>query len=744
MALFLFILLFSGLCTLGQVRIPRKDTVLLGIPVPLFLSRDSLGHEKDTLSVREMLQQEKKKIGKSLSGRGKDSLGSPVRPISPGVRFTGGYAGYNFNYRSDLDTPYTEKNIAQHQVMSTLNFAVAGILPLRVNTFIRRSNSSIFRDITDVQVVFDAAAYRNRLSGDLRDRLLRQAPNVDSLAGSLYRRRLNQASNIEGWLKDPLTNQKLIEANEILKVPHITYSPSTPDSTNRRREDSLRKEASLLLELYNKASKMVDRLYGQADSLKQRYDGSVEKANRYRALVSTPVNSPGGYAQGRTRWQQYAPDAVGLSRMENFLLGVRNFGLGRNSVTYSDLTARNISLNGINFEYNSWYYLAFSAGVVDYRFRDFVIHQLKQTPQYMYLARAGIGRLEKSYFIVSVFGGRKQLLTSVSSSGAPTVVRLTGLSTEAKWQLERNIFLQAEAAQSFSPDLQTGPPPAKPGWNFSDRSNKAFSVKFSSWFPATASRLEAQYKFTGANYQSFTTFQTNAEQRAWYIRAEQNFFRRQLKLVVSLRSNDFSNPYIVQNYKSNTVFKSMSLTFHGKNLPIVTVAYMPMSQLTKVDSVLEESQFHTLNISVSHFYKLGEKRASTNIVYSKFFNGSSDSAFIYYNSVNLYIAQSVYFRDFTSTLALSHSQNTGYRYNVLEGNISVPLGKSASAGVGAKLNELNEVYTGIGGFADASVLFGGRDKLSFHLEKGYLPGSGSSPKLVPNVLGTLSFIKTFK
>ena len=738
------VLLFCGLWSTGQVRILRKDTVLLGIPVPMFLARDSSKQQKDAFSIKDMFRQEKNGLQKRFSGKGKDSTrGISHRPTAS-LRFTGGYVGYNFNYRSDLDTPYTEKNMTQHQVVSTLNFVVADLVPIRVNTLIRRSNSLIFQNITDVQVAFDAAAYRNQLSSRLRDRLLKQAPTEDSVAGKLYHRRLDQAANLQAWLKDPLTAQKLIEANEIVKVPHITYNVSLPDTTNKKREDSLRKEAALLLALYDKANSLVNKYYGQADSLKQTYDKSVEKADRYRQLANMPVNSPGAYSQNMDQLQQYVPGAGGLSKTEQFLLGVRNFGVGRNSVNYSDLTAKNISMNGVNFEYNSWYYLAFSAGVVDYRFRDFVIHRLSQTPQYLYLARVGLGRLEKNYLIVSGFGGQKQLLTSVSTDGTPTTVKFTGLSTEAKWRIEKNVFVQAEVAQSFSPDLQSGPPPVKPSWSLSDRSNKAMSFRFYSFFPATNSRLEAQYKFTGANYQSFTTFQTNAEQKAWYIKGEQNFFNRQLKLVASIRSNDFTNPYIVQNYSSNTIFKSLSLTFHRKKLPIVSISYMPMSQLTKVDSLLEQSQFHTLNISISHFYKLGNKTASTNIVYTKFFNGSADTGFIYYNSVNLYMAESIFFRDFTATLALSHSQNTGYQYNVLEGNVTVPLGKRASLGGGAKLNNLNETFTGVGGFIDGNVSLGAMDRLSFHLEKGYLPGSGTAARLVPNVLGTISFIKSFK
>jgi hypothetical protein len=131
-------------------------------------------------------------------------------------------------------------------------------------------------------------------------------------------------------------------------------------------------------------------------------------------------------------------------------------------------------------------------------------------------------------------------------------------------------------------------------------------------------------------------------------------------------------------------------------------------------------------------------------VYTKFFNSSSDSGFIYYNSTNLYAGQTIFFRDFTATLALSHSQSAGYQYNVLEGNVSIPLTKAASLGTGAKLNNLNNVETGVGGFINANIALDARDKLSFHLEKGYLPGSGTAARLVPNVLGTINFTKTFK
>jgi len=740
-SIILFLLfLLTGLDSFGQALL-RKVPTVFGVPFPPGFTKDSNFSKTDSFSVKKLIDSEKASLFNKRRPAHKDTLIPPAR--QPLLAFTGGYASYGFNYRSDLDTPYTEKNITQHQVVSTLGFTVGGLIPIRVNSFIRRSNSSIFRDITDVQVAFDAAGYRNLLASRMRQLYLHQGPGTDSIAGKLYALKQDEAKKLGAWLHNPLTGQKLVEANEVVKVPHLTYDSQLPDSTNKKREDSLRKEAALFLEIYNRARDAYDRAGHQADTFKSIYDQSLDKERKYRQLVNGSFNNPASYEQYKTQLDNYSADAPHLPAAYRWLLGLRNFGLGRNNINSSELTAKNISLNGVNFEYNSWYYLGVSAGVVNYRFQDFVVHNTKQPRQYMYLLRAGLGKLEHNYFIVSFFGGQKQLLTSANSAGIAPMIKLTGLSAETKWQVERNTYVKAEAAQSFSPDLQN-PSADHSGWNLSDRSNKALSIKLSSWIPASASRLEGQYKFTGANFQSFNGFQTNAQQRSWYVRAEQNFFGRELKLVASLRSNDFSNPYIVQNYKSNTVFKSLSLTFHKKKLPILSVSYMPMSQLTVVGTQLEESRFQTLNASLSHFYRFGQRQASTNIVYTKFFNSSRDSGFIYFNSVNLYVGQSIFFRDFTSTLALSHSQSTGYQYNVLEGNVTIPLSKIASLGMGAKLNNLNQVQTGVGGFINGNVSIDRNDRLSFHLEKGYLPGSGTAAKLVPNVLGTINFTTTFK
>src|SRR5690348_3388650 len=86
----------------------------------------------------------------------------PAKLLSkPLLRIKGGFVSYIFNYRSNIDTPFSEKNIAQHNIAGTFNLLAGNILPLNVIYWLRKSNSDLFRDVADVQVQFDAAAFRN-------------------------------------------------------------------------------------------------------------------------------------------------------------------------------------------------------------------------------------------------------------------------------------------------------------------------------------------------------------------------------------------------------------------------------------------------------------------------------------------------------------------------------------------------------------------------------------------------------
>jgi hypothetical protein len=443
--------------------------------------------------------------------------------------------------------------------------------------------------------------------------------------------------------------------------------------------------------------------------------------------------------QWKNKLNEYGLGDVELPAKYRWLLGLRQLSLGRSPVNYSELTAKNISVNGINLEYNTWYYLAITAGLVNYQFRDFVVNGQRRQPQYLYMLRAGIGRLEKNYFILSAFRGQKQLLRS-GVAGA-TTINITGLSAETRWALNRQTWLKVEAATSSAPDIRTSPVNNKSRFTFSDRNNQAVALHLYSYVPLTGSRIEALFKRTGANYQSFSSYTTNTAMENWYIKAEQNLFKRKLRLTGALRQNEFSNPYIVQDYRNNTVFKSINASVRIRKFPTVTIGYQPMSQFTKIDNLVLENRFQTLNATLYHSYKVKQLRMATTAMLNKFYNNQSDTGFLYYGATNTYLAQHFFFSSFAAAIGASYTKNANYSLQVLDGNVQPTISKLGTVTLGIKINNLNSSEIKAGAYMNLNIRILKADQLSLYYEHGYLPGNYG--KLIGNEMGMVQFIKTF-
>lgn len=673
----------------------------------------------------------------------KIDMSNPFRNMlisKPFLRLNGGYVGYQFNYRSIIDTPFAEKNILQHQVSGQLRITVAGNFPFQINYRIRQSNSQFFRDMADVQATFNSAEFRNNLQNNLRGRLLAKTPQLkDSLLEKLYGLKKMDLANLEQALKNKFHPQKLIEANEVLRIPKYTWKLDLPDSVNQKHEDSLKKKAQVFLDQYTATKKRYDSLSNQVGSLKERYNANVQKINRFKQLVNGKWDELQTTRQWKNKMREYDMEDVPIQAKYRWLLGIRKFSIGRSPVNHSELTAKNLSVNGVNFEYNSWYYLAATAGMINYHFRDFVVNGYRKQPQYIYMLRAGIGRLEKNYFILSAFRGQKQLFRS-DANGRSTIP-ITGISAESRWALNRTTWLTAEVAKSIAPDFRVNPVNNNTKFNFPDKDNRAIAFHLYSTIPLTGSRIEGFYKSTGANYQSFSSFTSNAAMESWYIKAEQNLFKRKLRLAGALRKNEFTNPFITQDYTSNTVFKSLTATLRIRKLPVVTVGYQPMSQYTKVDSLVIENRFQTLNATLYHYYTIRQLRMATTAMLNKFYNRASDTGFLYFNAVNSYVAQSFLFNSFTANIGASYTKNGQYTLQVLDGSIQPNIPKLGTVTVGIKINNLNRSVIKSGGYININLQVFKTDRLFISYEHGYLPGNYG--QLARNEMGMVQFIKTF-
>jgi hypothetical protein len=654
-----------------------------------------------------------------------------------------GSVAYNFLYQSNIDSLYGERNIAQHQTSASLEFNLANI-PFRINAYFRKSNSRIFRDIADVQVQFDASVYKSRLKENVQENLLQYSKTLkDSVTEKYYFIKKEELDKLFSWLNSIEISQKLVEANEILNVNEIAFDKTLSDSVNLIKTDSLRTLARIFLKTYDEIKTKKELLSRQVDSLQKLYQNSIARVKQFQQLIRQQQFTTGSaYNQFKRKAEKLGYNNLQRLSVQNWLLGLQKLGIGRNNLYASELTVRNIAINGINLEYNSWYYLQVAAGTIDYRYRDFVVKNLNKKIQNLYLVRVGVGNMDRSFFILSAFHGQKQLFANTGLASHLAAIKISGVSVEAKWQLYNHSNLTAEVAQSFSPNFQVYPTQPKNSWRLSETDNKALSVKWYSYLPKTSSRIEAKYRFSGANFQSFNSFQTNAEVKAWSIKAEQNFINRKIKITGALSKNEFSNPFISQNYKSNTIFKSFSAKMNIRKWPVITVGYLPMSQLSVIDGYLNESKFQTVNASVTHFYKIGQAKSSSSIIFTQFFNNHSDTGFIYFNSKNFFGGQTFFFKNFTINLNISTSRNLDYSYTVLDENVNFPIREGINIGAGIKMNKLNEQNIRLGGLFNGSVTLFREDILSFQIERTYLPAKNLL--LVPSTFGNVSFIKTFK
>ena len=676
----------------------------------------------------------------------KNSLDNPFKDLiitKPLVRATDGYAAYQFNYRSNIDTPFAEKNINQHNLLARLNIVLGGIVPISVTYWGRRSNSNSFRDINDVQVSFNAGEFANGLQSSIRQRLMALSPQLkDSITGALLNMKRHKLFDLEKWLNAPAQLQKMVGCNETLRIPKITYDSNLSDSANASREDSIKMIAKAFMDLYSTTKGEYDKISAEVDSLTKQYEQSLLRVKKFQQMISGQWQDIANYSNWKTKLSEFGFTNIEIPAKYRWLMGVRKFSLGRSVINQSELTAKNISVNGLNFEYNSWYYLAVTAGLIDYRFRDFVVSPVSKTRQALYILRLGLGRVEGNHLIVSGFQGQKQLFTGSTNRGGLSSITVKGVSIEGRFNINKTTFLSAELAESISPDFRNTPAGESSKLGFSDKTNNAYAVRFFSYLPKAGTRIEAMYKYSGANYQSFSSFQTNAGQEAWYVKADQHFFKRQLRISAAFRSADFFNPFIVQQYKNNTIFKSISATFRKRKWPILTVGYIPMSQVTKLDNQLFESRFQTLNASGNHMYKIHKSNAATSLIYNRFYNSSADSGFLYYNAVNVYGAQNFYFKLFSTGVGASYTKNNNYRLLVMDENVNWNFPKWGTVGFGVKVNKYGDDEIKLGAYANANIRIGKADMLSFSMEHGYLPGLNGG--LVKNEIASIQYAKAFR
>lgn len=685
---------------------------------------------------------------------------------------------YDFYYQSNADTPYLEKELYQHTLQTSLEITVRDRYPLRVNFTTRKGNSSLFRDLTGANMQYTNRDFKNVLMQKAQHwdaGKIKQLEELDKLKLRI-KEQLDEINRLKSWKSDPSQVQKMIEARE-------------RDLHARARDSMMALRAamkdSLLVRTYGKDSLLRRASFGDsarhkyteakdlADSLnrkfKEEYAANSERLDsmqkefakwqslyrekqqligaRKQQLMDALLHSRNNKELADNLEAMNLPDSV-LPKGFRTMLAVRSVGIGRTMVDYSELTAKNISITGVQAEYNPSYYVAFASGAVDYRFRDFVVND-NRVRQYLNMVRVGTGMKEGNNIILSFYTGKKQVYNFNTTGNTPMDApdyKIMGVSLEGRWQLNKNNYIIGEAAKSSMPFY------ARQGHdeglgasmlNMSDHSNEAFAFTAVSLVPLTGTRFEGVFKRMGANFQSFSLYSTGSTQTGWMLKADQPLFKQQLTLSGSIRQNVYTSVFENASYRSNTIFKSIQATFRRKHWPVVSLGYFPSSQLMKLsDDKYMENLFYTLVGTASYFYQY--RGISMNTIFSgtKFYNHQTDSGFVYFNSTNLLLNHTVFLGRFTLNGSVSSATNQDYALYGADGSVQYKMFSWLEFGGGLKYNYQTEYRIQQTGYtANARVNIPKIGEVALMADQGFVPGVNK--QLVPNKTGRLTYTKIF-
>lgn len=696
--------------------------------------------ESDSQATRRMATRLKEAAGVDvkLSKAGlKFNLANPFRVID-------GSVNYQFQYRSYIDTPLYERDVFQNTVIAQLNTVIGDIIPVGITYMGRRSNSALLRDLNDIQVSFNRNSFQQLVQARLLSNLestYRQL--LDSLDDKGLAQVKGKIQGYRNWLGGSMQLQKLIEVNEILNVPRITYDPGLPEEENRKREMLYKKAALFFKSSYDEIQGLTANLQAKLDSAEKRLDkfkNRLADLEKLKQRIKLGREDYGSLLKEAQRKGTVGLDSV-LPSGFKWLLGVRRVSVGRSPVNYSELTGKNLAINGVNLEYGDRFYVALAAGRVDYRFRDFVVNRtVRRLPQPLLFVKAGLGKPEQSHVYLTAFKGTKQLINGSSARRGLDAIKIAGTGIEAKWAINRYHFIEGEYVQTFSEDIRSNPitsESSRKGWD--DKNRRGYSVHFVSQFPRLLTRIEGSYRYTGSDFQSFNNYQTVTTRESWMMKWDQGLFKRKLRLSLSVRQNEFSNPYLVQRYNSSTVFKSATLTFYQRRWPTITVGYLPVSQVVVLDSLLVETRFQALYGSAVFQYLAGNTKAASMIVLHRFYNSNSDSAYAYYNATNLVGSQTFYFSAFTSATSLSYTSNPNYSLSVIDENFVWNLRHNNTLGFGIKVNNYKKEIVKVGGYLSARWRVFKEGVLTVQYERGFLPGYRGD--LIAASFGNIQFTK---
>lgn len=671
-----------------------------------------------------------------------------------------GTVQYDYYRRSRIDTPFQQSEFWQHTERVYASAWIKDKYPLRIGFTARQSNSPFFRNFNDLNVQFDRNAYLQRLRQKALARLEQRwkaLPDLDKLAAELSAKRL-QLQQLQQKRNSPANLQKLIEEREkelYGATRQNTYSIETaapakgipaftfPGQFKFSPKAAPKVKAPAIKEP-EWSDRAIDSVSAEVARLQQRFDSVQSRLQAVRTRVTRLVNTARDPIDLARIEREAGVSADTLSRLQNALAHLTQISVGRSLLDYTELTARNITISGVNLEYQDRYYAAFAAGKIDYRYRDFFNRNSSSAGQYLVLGRFGFRKGENRAFIFTVFQGRKNRSEFALSDTVRNLVPVLGYSFQAIIRKDAFTGFSAEFAKSTYPVMgsRVKGQEGRALFSFGDRSNNGVNLKGETRIPQTNTRLSGFYRVTGENFQSFSLLGTNSHQTAWQGKLEQDFSKRHLTLTAAVRQNDFANLFAERTYKASTVFKSLQVQARFPKYPSLSLGYYPGTQLFLIDKErVQESAFYIVNGTLSYNYQAGGTQMNSLLVYNRYITEATDSGFSAYRGIQYSVVQTVFFRKLQVQGSYARSVQPQLVFSSYDASLDAHLGKVFRLGAGLRWNHTHTGLDYWGQSVLAGVDYERWGGLRLQYEKAFFPTIRNG--LEPVEIGSLSWYKTF-
>lgn len=701
-------------------------------------------------------------------------VSAPIKPV-PLLQLHGNIA-YTFDYRSQLDTPFKATNLQQHNEQIYADATLKGKYPFRVIITSRQSNSPYFKNYTDLNIQFNHQQYqqllRQSMIADLRTKV-NVEDSVRKYEAIVNKKRI-EYDLIKNWLDGAALKQQIVQEKEILYQKYLQSIKAAEDlsirnlstypngsthfsadslqryqiNTNKDSILAMLKAPTSLEKLMRSEEKKMDSINGIVKKLLHVSDSVKMGVEKLIAEESNKIKS----AQSINELESIVKknNLNSLSKTDKKFLAITQLGIGRTVVNYSDLTVNNISLSGLNVEYNPSFYAAFAAGSVDYLFRDFIVNPGHMLKQNLLLGRYGWGTKENRIIILTAYTGTKNSFGGRSTDTVlmqPSVnsYGIFGYSLETKYKIGQHSEASLEYAKSSS--ASKGNPNKKDNFgqafNFLDHSNEAISGKINISIPSSGAAVNMYYKLIGANFNSFSIYNSGIRQVAWGIKWKQYFFSNKLSFTAQVKKSSFEDQLIPLSYNSSSIFKSIQAVYRKRKWPVISMGYMPSTQLVKnTSNYIFQNVYYALTGSLFYNYSMFKLRMNSSLVYNRFFNKGTDSGFVLYNAKSIQYSHLIDLNKWHTQTDFQFTKQPLLTYWTFQQKLDVRIGKTLVVGAGVKNSLIpasSQTYWG--GSALISLQIRQLGGLRIQYDKGYFPnGIGG---LVPNNWGRITWNRIF-